>query len=46
MFFACVILLRFLRTFLTQSTAFRALRLDGNRALDTSTQLLSKNTKV
>jgi len=36
MFFACVILLRllcFLRTFLTQSIALRALHLDGNRAL-------------
>ena len=34
--FACVILLRllrFLRTFLTQSIALRALRLGGNRAL-------------
>jgi len=32
MFFACVILVRLLRTFLTQSIALRALRLDGNRA--------------
>ena len=43
MFFACVILLRllrFLRTFLTQSIAFcalRVLRLDGNRARHTDT---------
>ena len=47
MFFACVIflrLLRFLRTFLTQSIALRALRalrLDGNRAL--YWQLKTKN---
>jgi len=34
--FACVILLRFLRTFLTQSIALRALRLGGNQALGPS----------
>jgi len=46
--FDCVIFLRllsFLRTFLTQLVALRALRLAGNRAYKTKTLTLNSKTK-